>query len=178
MNPQTAQDQGMGSLQPQPVQPQMPVNATMPLPTNAAVFGPPPGMPPQPFAAQPLQAPQQGPAPMGPMAPAMGPMPAQTPAMPSQAPPMAAPDPVLRPTVPVHQLTQQTPASGQLAPHHMATPEEAADNDVIEKEWVIKAKQVVAETRHDPFKQVRELNKLKADYMKKRYDKELKLPDA
>lgn len=57
-------------------------------------------------------------------------------------------------------------------------PTEAADTDVIEKEWVYKAKQVVAETRQDPYLQVREINKLKADYMQKRYNKELKLPEA
>lgn len=57
-------------------------------------------------------------------------------------------------------------------------PDEAADIDVIEKEWVDKAKQVIAETRTDPYKQVRALHALRADYMKKRYNKDIKLPDA
>ena len=60
----------------------------------------------------------------------------------------------------------------------MQTPAEAADNDVIENEWVMKAKNIVATTKGDPHKQVGQLNKLKADYMKKRYDKDVKLADV
>ncbi len=55
----------------------------------------------------------------------------------------------------------------------VATPEEAADSDLIEKEWVIKAKQIVEHTAEDPFQQQEELSKMKADYMKKRYNKDI-----
>jgi Txe/YoeB family toxin of Txe-Axe toxin-antitoxin module len=55
----------------------------------------------------------------------------------------------------------------------VATPEEAADSDLIEKEWVIKAKQIVEHTAEDPFQQQQELSKMKADYMKKRYNKDI-----
>jgi hypothetical protein len=58
------------------------------------------------------------------------------------------------------------------------TPAQAADNDVIEPEWINKIKQIVAETHDDPFQQVRRLNQLKADYMQKRYNRTVKLPDA
>lgn len=58
------------------------------------------------------------------------------------------------------------------------TPAEAADTDVIEKEWVTRAKQIVADTQADPFRQAMEINRLKADYMKKRYNKDIKSPDA
>jgi hypothetical protein len=107
-------------------------------------------------------------------------------AAPAQLAPQPAVVPTLPPTVPVHPVAQQNapgvpPAeqpdsSSQM--QHVAAPAEAADGDVIEKDWVVKAKQIVGDTRHDPYKQVRELNKLKAEYMKKRYDKELKLPEA
>ena len=49
------------------------------------------------------------------------------------------------------------------------------DGDLIEKEWVSKAKQIVERTRDDPFKQTEELTVFKADYMQKRYGKTIKL---
>jgi len=55
------------------------------------------------------------------------------------------------------------------------TPAVADDNDLIEKEWVNKAKQIVASTRDDPYQQSKELTVFKADYMQKRYNKTLKL---
>jgi hypothetical protein len=49
------------------------------------------------------------------------------------------------------------------------------DGDLIEKEWVNKAKQIVERTRDDPYKQSEELTVFKADYMKKRYGKTIKV---
>lgn len=49
------------------------------------------------------------------------------------------------------------------------------DQDLIEKEWVNKAKAIVDHTRNDPHKQAEELTLFRADYMKKRYDKHIKL---
>jgi hypothetical protein len=66
--------------------------------------------------------------------------------------------------------------AGQTVPDHRAlvpAPEFAADEDLIEKEWVEKAKNIVEHTAEDPFKQVEELSKMKADYLKKRYNKEI-----
>jgi hypothetical protein len=51
------------------------------------------------------------------------------------------------------------------------------DGDLIEKEWVNKAKQIVEANRNDPYKQSEELTVFKADYMKKRYDKNIKLSE-
>ena len=56
-----------------------------------------------------------------------------------------------------------------------ATPAEANDLDVIEKEWVIQLKNVVSHTAHDPHAQQAEITKIKADYMKKRYNKDIKV---
>jgi hypothetical protein len=58
-----------------------------------------------------------------------------------------------------------------------ALPTEAQDTDLIEKEWVEKAKQIVESTSENPFVQQQELSKMKADYMKKRYNKDIKLSD-
>lgn len=59
----------------------------------------------------------------------------------------------------------------------MGSPQIADDNDLIEKEWVIHAKEIVARTAHDPHLQNKELNKFKADYLKKRYNKDIKLEE-
>lgn len=60
--------------------------------------------------------------------------------------------------------SQQTPVSAPL---------DAADVELIEKEWVIKAKQIIEQTGEDPYTQQRELSKIRADYIKKRYNKDL-----
>jgi hypothetical protein len=57
----------------------------------------------------------------------------------------------------------------------MSTPQVIDDGDLIEKEWVNKAKQIVARNRSDPYKQSEELMVLRADYMQKRYNKTIKL---
>lgn len=56
------------------------------------------------------------------------------------------------------------------------TPLTANDDDLIEKEWVDKAKKVVAETKDDPYAREKEVSKLQADYLRKRYGKELGEP--
>ena len=53
----------------------------------------------------------------------------------------------------------------------------ADDSDLIEKEWVNKAKQIVERTREDPREQSKELTVFKADYMQKRYNKTIKLSE-
>jgi len=55
------------------------------------------------------------------------------------------------------------------------SPAIAADDEVIEKEWVDKAKKIVTDTKDDPYRQEKEVSKLQADYLKKRYGKEVKL---
>ena len=64
-------------------------------------------------------------------------------------------------------------ASGAAASND--NPQIADDIDVIEKEWVQKAKKIVDETREDPRKQKDMLSEFKADYMKKRYNKDIKI---
>ena len=53
------------------------------------------------------------------------------------------------------------------------TPLMAKDEDLIEKEWVNKAKKIVAETRDNPHQREEAVNKLQIDYLKKRYGREL-----
>jgi hypothetical protein len=49
----------------------------------------------------------------------------------------------------------------------------ANDDDLIEKEWVDRAKKIVAETRDDPYQRDEKVNKLQVDYLKKRFGREL-----
>jgi hypothetical protein len=51
----------------------------------------------------------------------------------------------------------------------------ADDGDLIEKEWVNKARAIVERTRNNPHQQSQELTVVKADYMKQRYDKTIKV---
>lgn len=52
-------------------------------------------------------------------------------------------------------------------------PPVAADEDLIEKEWVDSAKKVIEATKDDPYAREREVSKLKVDYIQKRYGKTL-----
>ncbi len=47
----------------------------------------------------------------------------------------------------------------------------AHDADRIEKVWVDKAKAVISKTQDDPFAQKREMSKVKAEYIQKRFNK-------
>lgn len=52
----------------------------------------------------------------------------------------------------------------------------AEDKDEIEIEWVTKAKKIVEQTKSDPHLQERAVSRLQADYLKKRFNKDIKLP--
>lgn len=52
-------------------------------------------------------------------------------------------------------------------------PAVAADEDLIEKEWVDSAKKIIEKTKDDPYSRERQVNKLQADYLQKRYGKKL-----
>ena len=87
--------------------------------------------------------------------------------------------PVLIPGQSASSDDNTTTVSGQgsdpLASVPSDTPLVADDVDLIEKEWVHKAKEIVERTKQDPFLQNKEIGRLRADYMKKRYDKDIKL---
>lgn len=74
---------------------------------------------------------------------------------------------------------QQDNQSAQTGPGftEVSLPAGAEDSDLIEKEWVERAKQIVEHTREDPYEQQRALSQMKADYMKKRYNKDIKISD-
>lgn len=82
---------------------------------------------------------------------------------------MPAPPPVLPMPAPQSQVVAM-PAPTIPADDN---PVVAADDDLIEKEWVDKAKKIIAETRDDPYKREREVSRLQADYLQKRYGRDV-----
>ncbi len=73
---------------------------------------------------------------------------------------------------------QDTPVVQGAASQHPVqpvTPAAAEDLDLIEKEWVYKAKEIVEATQASPHEQSAQINQIKADYIKKRYDKDIQV---
>jgi histone deacetylase complex regulatory component SIN3 len=113
-----------------------------------------------------------------------------TPMMPNAAEQAPAPEMAAAPPA-AAAVPASIPAAGALAVAPVVPDDQAAaasapstastslpakdDGDLIEKEWVNKAKQIVERTREDPYKQSEELTIFKADYMKQRYNKTIKL---
>jgi hypothetical protein len=68
-------------------------------------------------------------------------------------------------------------AQGDDAAQHAAVPHIAEESELIEKEWIHKAKQIVEQTRRDPHLQTKQMSVVKADYLKKRYNRDVKLSE-
>lgn len=88
--------------------------------------------------------------------------PAQMPA----ADPAQLAQPVPMPHVQDDKVTQSSTDDDNLS---------AEDNELIEKEWVQKAKQIIERTAEDPHKQKDEITAFSASYLKKRYGKDIKV---
>jgi hypothetical protein len=71
--------------------------------------------------------------------------------------------------VPVHDDT----TSGFPAADHTAQ-----DLERIEPIWVDKAKAIISQTREDPYMQKTEMSRVKAEYIQKRFNKQIKTDDA
>jgi hypothetical protein len=92
----------------------------------------------------------------------------------SPAPAVSAVPPIVPLPMPVQPASNQTQAT--IADPAAATlPAAADDNDLIDKEWVNKAKAIIEQTKGDPYKQSDELTMVKADFMQKRYNKAIKV---
>ena len=91
------------------------------------------------------------------------------PTTPQAAPPMGMPA----------QQSAQQPVSPTPQPASRTLTDDltADDADLIEKEWITKAKRIVDETRNDPRQQRKQIKKVKDDYRKKRYNKDLKVKE-
>lgn len=100
--------------------------------------------------------------------------------------PAAAADPAQAQVPPVPSVDpasqQQAPVAAPVSVPAPVVPQNddlltAEDDDLIEKAWVQKAKDIVEKTKHDPYNQNKEINKVKASYIKKRYNMDIKMID-
>jgi hypothetical protein len=83
--------------------------------------------------------------------------------------------PVLTP-----QTAMQAVAASQPTPQGATTQAQVSDDDqnpMLDKVWVLKAKQIVLQTANDPYEQNKQLAGVKADYLQKRYGKTVKLAE-
>lgn len=104
--------------------------------------------------------------------------PQSQPTEPASLPRPINPEGVSSPAVqPVVQASPQIPQnhSGSTTSKSTHSPQIAEDIDLIEKEWVDKAKHIVAITKDNPNEQSVEISKLKSDYMKQRFNKDLEI---
>jgi hypothetical protein len=67
----------------------------------------------------------------------------------------------------------------QAAPAPVAAAPVASDDDsdALDEEWVNKAKAIVEQTRTDPYVESKELGKAKADFLRIRYNKQIKVAE-
>jgi len=91
-------------------------------------------------------------------------------AVPMQAPPLPQQQPM---TARTHLDALNAPAPLAAAP-----PSDADDErDDLDEEWVNKAKSIVERTKSDPYIETREISKAKADYLRIRYNKQIKVAE-
>lgn len=122
----------------------------------------------------PEQAPQAAPAEASTAMPEAAPTAAESAPAATASSTAGLPPVTLPPALAAQAANAQTDAT---ATTNAVVPNTADDGDLIEKEWVSKAKQIIERTREDPHEQSKELNVFKADYMKKRYNKTIKLSE-
>lgn len=77
-------------------------------------------------------------------------------------PPVAVAAQPVAPVVAVPQVEEAAPLLS-------STPDVAADDDRIEREWVDKAKKIITETADDPYRREQAIGQLQREYRRKRY---------
>jgi hypothetical protein len=93
--------------------------------------------------------------------------------------------PLANPTAPptTNQTPMQDPSTAvnpaavpHTAPHKITVTDNipAREVDLIEKAWVVKAKAIVEQTKHDPYEQSDEIKKMRNEYQSKRFHTNIK----
>lgn len=106
-----------------------------------------------------------------------------------QSPELGQRSPEQQAPAPVEQLTQSAQSAAPAVAVPVAdpalptattavisdddNPAIAADDDLIEKEWVDKVKKIITLTKGNPHEQAKAIASLQADYLKKRYNRVL-----
>lgn len=81
--------------------------------------------------------------------------------------------PIAPPVTPLPLPAAPLPSAAPQPVVDTTGPAIASDDDLIEKEWVDKAKKIITDTQNDPYRREQEVTKLQVDYLRKRYGKEL-----
>jgi hypothetical protein len=89
--------------------------------------------------------------------------------------PIAPVDPAAAPTPSL--IAQAMAATADQPVAAIAATTDDSNSDDLDEEWVNKAKAIVEQTKTDPFLESRELGKVKADYLKIRYNKQIKVAE-
>lgn len=84
------------------------------------------------------------------------------------APPPVMPLPVM---IPVTEAP--APTIDPVPPAGVVNPIAANDDDDIEKEWVDRAKQVIIQTKDNPYAREKAIGELQRDYLMKRYGRQV-----
>jgi len=94
---------------------------------------------------------------------------------PSQAQPtLTTPNPI--PVAPPAVMPPVQPGDPQAAATSAAAADDT-DTDELDREWINKAKAIVERTKADPYTESKELGRVKSDYMKIRYNKDIKVAE-
>lgn len=101
--------------------------------------------------------------------------PTQVERAPQQAQPQPDPATIAVPVLP--QPVPQTDDAAATPSLITDVPDTAADDDLIEKEWVNKAKHIIQQTVDDPRRREEAVGQLQREYLRKRYGKELGAAD-
>ncbi len=96
--------------------------------------------------------------------------PVQASSVATPAVPAVDPDDIVQPPV--------APAGVLAAPATSQLPAVASDVDVLEKEWVDHAQEIIKKTQDDPYREEEAVESLQRDYLKKRYGHDVGKPNG
>lgn len=149
MNPQLDNTPGLGLPQPS-FGMEQPATASTPQSFRAPESAPPAFMTPQPMVVEPQNQPPQPQAQIQPQP--------------------LAPQPAIQP-----QAQPMQPVSAA-AMQDVSVALQNDDNETaLDEEWIAKARETVEKTHTDPYLQSKEISRIKAQYIKARYNKDIKL---
>jgi len=91
------------------------------------------------------------------------------------APTAGAVPTVATPGLPLQPVNpQDQPSVATADPSAAAAPLSDDDGDALDQEWISKAKAIIDRTKTDPYVESNELGKAKADYLRIRFNKQIK----
>jgi hypothetical protein len=91
--------------------------------------------------------------------------------------PAPAPLPVVLDDIPAADTAVIAAPADDTAAHPVSA-HPASDSDHIEPVWVNKAKEIIAKTHSDPHLQNDQMSRVKAEYIQKRFNKQIKTEEA